>query len=108
MFYALLLLATPVDGSYVATVATTAHLVQNCEQSTDDQIASYCSGYIMAAFDVLSQARLICPVYGVSTKQVLAVAKKYLKDHPESWDTAPGYLLRTAFVQAFPCAKISN
>lgn len=54
-----------------------------------------CAGYILGVFDRMSLSRLICPPENPSggSAQAVAVALKFLNDHPERWHLAPVYLV---------------
>jgi len=64
-----------------------------------------CAGYILGVYDQMSFSRLICPPSNPSggTAQAVAVALKFLNDHPEQWHLAPVFLIEKSFKTAFPC-----
>jgi hypothetical protein len=66
-----------------------------------------CAGYILGVFDQMSFSRLICPPDNPSglTAQAVAVALKFLNDHPEKWHLSPAFLIGQGFQAAFPCGK---
>lgn len=75
--------AAPATPEYSAsTTGTDLHTA--CERQRDLQ-ADFCSGYILGVSDSASRGHRICKSIGVGNRQVLAVVKKYLEDHPERW-----------------------
>lgn len=100
----LLALVQPNQQGYtVASTATTSLLARQCERSRDALSADFCSGYVLGTFDSLSGRKTVCPSDNVTTEQTMAVARRYLKDHPELWDRAPSWVLEQAFKAAYPC-----
>ena len=59
----------------------------------------------MGVFDQMVLSHLICPASNPSglTAQAVAVALKFLNDHPEKWALAPAFLIGESFKAAFPC-----
>ena len=64
-----------------------------------------CAGYLMGVFDQMSISHLICPPHNPNggTAQAVAVALKFLNEHPEQWHLAPAFLVGQSFKAAFPC-----
>jgi hypothetical protein len=64
-----------------------------------------CSGYILGVFDQMSFSGAICPPNNPDGlgAQAVAVALKYLNDHPKDWHLAPVFLIGQSFKTAFPC-----
>jgi hypothetical protein len=62
-----------------------------------------CAGYIMGVYDQMSLSRLICSPRNPNggTAQAVAVALKFLNEHPEQWQLAPVYLVGQSFKAAF-------
>jgi len=52
----------------------------------------------------MSLSRLICPPDNPTggSAQAVAVALKFLNEHPERWHLAPAYLVGQSFKAAFP------
>lgn len=95
---------TPAGAQTYLSTMTTADLVQACNRPRQELAMDFCTGYILGVYDALSLSREMCPrESSAATLQAVAIARKYLNDHPELWDRAPPYLLATAFKQAFPC-----
>jgi hypothetical protein len=88
----------------VASSMTANELVETCQRAGDTMRAD-CAGYILGVFDQMSLSRLICPPENRSggSAQAVAVALKFLNDHPERWHLAPVYLVGQSFKAAFPC-----
>ena len=99
----LMMLAIPAHG-YVATSAKTEMLAEICVKPSGKALtADFCTGYIMATFDSLAIAGKVCGNENTSTVQIVAVGRKYLADHPESWDKQPAWVLGEIFRKTFPC-----
>jgi hypothetical protein len=95
--------ACEAQGIIVSTV-TTAELVGICNRTNDPLNMDFCVGYILGAYDQMSLSRSICPRGGGSgTAQALAVARKFLNEHPERWHLHPSFLLADVFRGTFPC-----
>jgi hypothetical protein len=101
---------TPCSATMLVSAAKTADIIESCDKSPNPRAETYCLGYLSAVFDDMSVNEQICTSASVTTIQMVAVARKYFSDHPESWDKSPVALLRAAFAAAFPCAprKSSN
>jgi hypothetical protein len=82
---------------------TTADLTLSCRQPQADTGAGLCGGYARAVFDQLTSSYSICPKTGITSQEVVAVARKYLADHHQKSEHHPAHLLRVAFYEAFPC-----
>lgn len=91
------------DGSVVGSSITTTMLAMNCQASRTVLDQDFCTGYIAGAFDAMSAARIICPPNSTTTGQVLAVGRKFLRDHPEAWGAHPAVVVQSALQAAFPC-----
>jgi hypothetical protein len=87
----------------LSTVSATV-LVEVCRRA-GDQLRMDCAGYILGVYDEMSFSRLICPPSNPNggTAQAVAVALKFLNDHPEQWHLAPVVLIEKSFKAAFPC-----
>ena len=88
---------------YLSAV-NTAMVMNNCRDAAT-QMQFTCSGYILGVFDNMSLSYLICPPNnpGGLGGQAVAVALKFLSDHPEKWDKPPALLIGESFKAAFPC-----
>jgi hypothetical protein len=88
----------------VVSSLTTRHLAEDCQGKDTDPTANFCTGYIMGVFDTLSSSYQICPsAADVSTIDAVAVARKYIRKNRKSWSSAPWFIVREAFVTAYPC-----
>lgn len=88
----------------VVSSLTTEQLVRDCRGKDSDPAATFCTGYIIGAFDTLSQARQICPSPArASTLDTVASVRRYLRTHDERWSDAPSFVVRDALRLSFPC-----
>ena len=86
------------------TSAKTDELAEICAQTATRPLeANFCTGYVMATVDALAVNKVICLGPSATTIQVMAIARKYLADHPETWDRQPSYVLGEAFKSVFVC-----
>jgi hypothetical protein len=92
------------EQPYVASSMTTTELVEACRRA-ENTLRADCAGYILGVFDQMSLSRLICPPDNPTggSAQAVAVALKFLNEHPERWHLAPVYLVGQSFKAAFPC-----
>ena len=90
---------------WISTVSTT-DLIDTCH-GAKNTLSADCAGYIIGVFDTMSVSGLICPPPNPSglTEQAIAVALKFLNDHPEQWHRPPVHLVGESFKAAFPCGK---
>jgi len=102
-------LASATAQGVLQSSVTTNAIVESCRRASD-HLQMDCAGYILGVFDQLSLSGLICPPINPSggSAQAVAVALKFLTEHPERWHFTPGFLMREAFETAFPCPKNSN
>ena len=85
----------------VVSKMTTTVLLDGCRRAGDTMRVD-CAGHILGVFDQMSLSGLICPpIYadGVGG-QAVAVALKFLNDHPENWHLPPVDLIGTSFKTA--------
>lgn len=97
----------PADAQEImASSVSTTGLIESCRRA-GDQMRMDCAGYLMGVYDQMSLSRLICPPRNPSggTGQAVAVALKFLNEHPEQWHLAPVYLVGQSFKAAFPCSS---
>ncbi|WP_368039741.1 Rap1a/Tai family immunity protein [Sphingomonas bacterium] len=91
--------------AYVLSDLSTFPFGQECSQENSLKLTA-CAAYILGAVDELSMSHAIClPMSGGGNSQNLAVVRKYLRDHPESWDQHPAYLVRSAMVATFHAVR---
>ena len=72
-----------------------------CNQALVDTVM--CRWYVLGMADALVDAQKICPSDHVVDQQLALVVKKYLSDHPESFDMDAVELVEDALKKAFPC-----
>ncbi|RMB54974.1 hypothetical protein C8J44_0206 [Sphingomonas sp. PP-CE-3A-406] len=90
----------------VVSSLTTEQLVSDCRGKDTDPAATFCTGYIIGAFDTLSQARQICPKpASASTLDTVASVRRYLRMHDEQWTDAPSFVVRNALRAKFSCGS---
>jgi hypothetical protein len=89
---------------FVASSVHTTELIEVCRRA-GNQMRMDCAGYIMGVYDQISLSRLIWPPRNPSggTEQAVAVALKFLNEHPEQWHMPPVYLVGQSFKAAFAC-----
>jgi hypothetical protein len=58
-------------------------------------------GFVTGVFDTLDTA--LCSSGSVSRRQIVAIAMKYLNEHPEQWSQPAYQLVTRALRGAFPC-----
>ena len=91
------------QGLRMSTVGTTS-VTDNCRHA-GDPLEIECAGYILGVFDQIVLSGLICPRPNPTglTAQAVAVALRFLNDHPEKWDQPPASLIGESFKAAFRC-----
>lgn len=90
----------------VVSALTTEQLVGDCRGKDTDPAATFCTGYILGAFDTLSQAHQICPSpESASTLETVASVRRYLRTHDQEWTDAPSFVVRNALRAKFPCGS---
>lgn len=62
-------------------------------------------GFVVGVHDTFEGINIICTNNQVKAGQILAVVKKYVKDHPEKLDRPAKTLVFLALATAFPCNK---
>jgi len=73
-----------------------------------------CMGYIAGSLDMtrglnkMFNGALLCESPGVTGDELLAMAIKYLSDHPEQLHLSAASLILNMYTAAFPCPKNSN
>jgi hypothetical protein len=70
--------------------------------------AMECLGYVSGVADAVDQENApagvpACFATKITRKQLMAVVKKYLADHPDQWQHPAFRLAAAAIVEAFPC-----
>ena len=79
-------------------------VMESCRRA-GDPLRMDCAGYILGVFDQMQLSQQICASSNPDglTAQVVAVALKFLNDHPERWGQSPAVLIGESFKAAFPC-----
>jgi Rap1a immunity proteins len=93
------------EESYVASSMAVTDVLETCRRAGSNIMRADCAGYILGVYDQMSLLRLICPPNNPTggSAQAVAVALKFLNEHPERWHQAPVYLVGQSFRTAFPC-----
>lgn len=60
-------------------------------------------GYVAGVVDA-TDTILFCLPSGVTAGQSVAIVKKYVKEHPEHWNSSGSAIVATALSGAFPCS----
>lgn len=87
---------------YISELST-YDLAETCKASKETLSTDFCTGYIVATFDRMSLTRAICPTGSAMTGRAVAVARKYIADHPERWGEPPVIIVAEALKTAFAC-----
>jgi hypothetical protein len=61
----------------------------------------YCAGYIIGIAESID-LRWWSPPVPAQQRQIIAVVKKYLRDHPEQWNKSASNLVQNSLIEAFP------
>ena len=98
------------EQAVVASSMRTSDVIESCRRAGSTPMRMDCAGYILGIYDQLSLSRLICPPNNPAggSSQAVAVALKFLNDHPERWHIGPAFLVGESFRAAFPCPKSSD
>ncbi|MBB3585919.1 Rap1a/Tai family immunity protein [Sphingomonas sp. BK481] len=94
------------DRPVVVSALTTEDLIAQCRGKDADPAPSFCTGYILGAFDTLSMAREICPsATKGSTIDAVATTRKYLRTKGKKAKAAPIFVVRDALRRSFACER---
>lgn len=97
---------TAPDRPVVVSALTTEELIAQCRGKDADPAPSFCTGYILGAFDTLSMAREICPsATKGSTIDAVATTRKYLRTKGKKAKAAPIFVVRDALRRSFACKR---
>ncbi|MES3093740.1 Rap1a/Tai family immunity protein [Sphingomonas aerolata] len=97
---------TAPDRPVVVSALTTEDLIAQCRGKDADPAPSFCTGYILGAFDTLSMAREICPsATKGSTIDAVATTRKYLRTKGKKAKAAPIFVVRDALRRSFACKR---
>lgn len=73
--------------------------------STEDyNSAAQANGYITATSDAFD-GRFFCNPEHAQAGQIIFVVRKYIKEHPESWNNSASSIIVAALKAAFPCTR---
>ena len=105
LFALMLALAAPARAQGVNLSAVMGNvLAQECAGDESKAAADFCNGYILGAADQLQVIGKTCrPASDTAIQQTIAIARRYLREHPEEWPKHGFFLVQTALMQAYPC-----
>jgi|SRR5712672_1251241 len=88
----------------IVSALSTQDLIVRCRKASDPMRVD-CSSYLLGIYDQMSFSGLICPPDNSTGGglQAVAVALKFLNEHPEKWHFHPVALVGESFKAAFPC-----
>lgn len=99
----------------LALVASTAHaerpfgfytgviLNEKMQPNAGSKENAHAWGYILGAFDVLADKRLICPPPGLTSDQVLKVMTEWMQYSEDLQPATGGSIAEYVFAAAYPC-----
>lgn len=61
--------------------------------------------YVTGVHDAYEESAQFCTPSNSTRGQVIAIAAKYIKEHPEQWNQNPARIVLTSLQQAFPCKR---
>jgi hypothetical protein len=97
--------------TWLATMPARADFTGNdVKKFCASQPTGFCLGYIFGSIDTMREYNenhvpVACLPGGATSEQLIAVARKYLDDHPERLHLRGAALIIGAMIQAFPCPK---
>lgn len=100
--FALCLCATSIDS--FGQIATGNELQESLSNGSSDWIDGVVFGYVLGISD-MGEGHYWCTPPQATRKQIVAVAKKYIDDHPEKWQDYGRDLIADSFRIAWPCKK---
>lgn len=104
MFFSVVAVAGFVDGNELSKWNPSVEKVMQRAASNEDYPDYYqFMGYTQGAYDANSY--LLCPPDKFTTRQLMGVVSKYLKENPNRWNLSGGMLVYMAVSEAFPCQK---
>jgi hypothetical protein len=106
---ALLVAAVPISSAHSETTYVHAGDLNRLCTADSDINKSWCEGFISGELEIISNA----PVQGIAAcvpplttlPKGVAIAKKWLVDHPEKSALAASLAVAQALSEAFPCKK---
>ncbi|WP_353203585.1 Rap1a/Tai family immunity protein [Sphingomonas sp.] len=99
-------LAAATPAPVVVSALESEQLARACQGKDRDPRPNFCTGYILGVFDALSLTHEICPAPAkASTGEAIAAVRKALRSRPETWISAPSFIVRDALQKAFPCKR---
>ena len=95
-------------GSPTSYASTTGNdLVEFCDKDDASWKDGFCYGYVSGIAEILTWASAenvkICMPDNVTSKQVVSVVRKYMKNHPEVLHDGADFIIAIALNSAFPC-----
>ena len=95
------------SGSY-AGFKSGNDLANDCKKDDGKFSDGVCYGYVMGVTDLLIWVNpnvKPCAPSEVTGGQVVAIVRKYLKEHPEKLHEDADFLVMWALQEAFPCSE---
>lgn len=74
-------------------------------QSSNSATQMLALGYVRGVTETYNNMGMLCVPVGATVGQSTAMVKKYLEDHPESWNTAATILVFDSLNQHWACPK---
>lgn len=96
------------NGLLFAQCAATWERVFSNGNKMDDAMTTWAAGsfqsFVSGAASATFQKRW-CPTEPFSFDMLSAVSAKFIREHPERWNTQPVELVLAPLAQAFPCSQ---
>lgn len=99
----LAIIASPAVAKTYICFGTGNRLNNPCLSTSPDNDDGICFGYALGVADSLSRGSALCYPPQIGASQVVDVAKRYLRDHPELRHVCADELFARALLDAFPC-----
>ena len=93
------------SGSY-AGFRSGNNLANDCNNNDNKFSNGVCYGYVMGVTDLLLWVNTnlkLCAPSEATGGQVVAIVRKFLKEHPEMLHEDADFLVMSALQEAFPC-----
>lgn len=108
LLIALATAAVPLTERYVSLSSVTGGVIaQLCAQEPPTSSGvplDACNGYILGVADALQLQGITCrAVSDAATLQTVAIARRYIRDHPEEWSAHSVSMIQSALKAAYPC-----
>ena len=95
------------NGQRLHEMVNASNRVDRHEVSDPDDFGlnARLNGYILGVADTATTGRLICPPYGTSAGQLVAIVAKYVTDNPDKWGKSGDWIVINALAPVFPCLR---